>query len=131
MLINRVVGGSVLRSHTSKLGDFCFALGSKNTNFKQKIWSTTNFGTSLTSHCSNYTTMGFLRHSTACVEWVFCWKLVEIFRSKGSTKKIPQLKFRSMWPQSWSSHNVVYQRSHYSTLLIGCLNSSASLYVIG
>ena len=34
-----------------------------------------------------------------------------------------------MWPQPWPKHNSAYQGSHCSTLLIGCLNLSASLYV--
>ena len=33
-----------------------------------------------------------------------------------------------MWP--WPSHNSVYQGSHCSTLRIGCLDLSASLYIL-
>ena len=70
---------------------FCNALCFKYTNFQQKISSDTNCGTSETSYCSNFTTMEFLRRSTACVGWNFLLKIV-ICRAKGITKKFPNLE---------------------------------------
>ena len=65
-------------------GIFRNALGSKYTNFQQKKMIDTNCGTSQTSHCSNFATMEFLRHSTACVKCDFLLKIGEL-RAKGIT----------------------------------------------
>ena len=48
-------------------------------------------GMSLTSHCSNITTMEFLRHSTARVGCDFLLK-ISVLGAKGITKKVPNLE---------------------------------------
>ena len=50
-----------------------------------------NCGTSQTSHCSNFTTMVFLRRSTACVGWDFLLK-IGVRGAKGTTKNFPNLE---------------------------------------
>ena len=76
-------------------GIFCNAIGSKYTNFQQKIWLDTNCGTSQTSHCSNFATMEFLRHSTACVECDFLLKIGKL-RPKGIIKNAPNFEVRDL-----------------------------------
>ena len=48
-------------------------------------------GMSQNSHCSNITTMEFLRHSTARVRCDFLLK-ISILGAKGITKKVPNLE---------------------------------------
>ena len=62
-------------------------------------------GMSLTSHCSNITTMEFLRHSTARVGCDFLLK-ISVLRAKGISKNVPNLEVYDPAP------------AHFTTLLI-------------
>ena len=87
-LIDRVVGGAGLGSHSSKFRDiFCNALGYKYANFQQKISLDTNSGMSQTSHWSNFITMENLIHSTDHVGCYFLLK-IGILRAKGIPKNV-------------------------------------------
>ena len=48
-------------------------------------------GMSQTSHCSNITTMEFLRHSTARVGCYFLLK-ISVLKAKGISKNVPNLE---------------------------------------
>ena len=92
---------------------FVIPLGSKYANLQQKITSDTSCGESLTLYCSNFTSMEILRLSPAYLE-------------PKRIKKGPQQTRLKLHP--CPTHNSVKQGSHSSTLLIRCVNLSASLY---
>ena len=55
---------------------------------------------------------------------IFRWKLA--YLEPRVLQKNPQI--RSIWPLPCSSHNSVYQGSHCSALLIGCVKFCSRLY---
>ena len=122
-LINRVVGGSGMRTHTSKLGKFfVVSLALSTPIFKyDRLWTVELPKLPIVVTLQQWNIWDIPQLVS---DDIFCWKLVNL--EPRAVQKNSELK--SMWPQSRPSHNSVYQHSHCSTLLIGCLNLSASLW---